>query len=199
VVTLLRNMHIDPTDLVEALEEDLRGLSDTTSEGGYMPLGPVLHEVVDEIEDRRQQGGKLRGISTGLVGLDGMLGGLMPGSHIIAAPTADGKTALALTLANHAASNGATVAIHSLEMSRSALILRLLAMKTGIDAFRMGQGDLTENEWQKISRALSDLDAMALYIDDSSTISPMQMHARALRLHRSEGLDLLVSLVLRMD
>ncbi len=135
-----------------------------------------------------------RAITTGYMDLDSMLTGLKRGDLIIvAARPSLGKTSLVLNFArNAAARQHATVAFFSIEMAAEQLVQRLVAMESGVDSSRLAFGQHSDREERKISQALGVLSDLAIYFDDSATLTVAEMRAKARRLQIEHGLDLVV-------
>ena len=152
--------------------------------------------------------GKLSGISTGLVDLDRMLGGLQPSDLVIlAGRPAMGKTSLATNIAFNIAKayegekqpdgtmktvNGGIVGFFSLEMSAEQLATRIIAEQSGVPSYKIRRGDMREDDFYKITEAAREMQSIPFYIDQTGGISIAQLAARARRLKRQRGLDLLV-------
>jgi replicative DNA helicase len=103
-----------------------------------------------------------------------------------------GKTSLGISIARHAANLGQHVAIFSLEMSSEQVVQRMVSAETGIDAQRLRLGDLHEDEWPLFVRATGRLSDLPLFIDDTPSISVLQMRTKARRLHAEHGIDLIL-------
>ena len=104
-----------------------------------------------------------------------------------------GKTSFCLNMAQHAAQReGETVGLFSLEMSRAQLALRLLCADARIDAHRLRTGKLTEKDWARLAKAYTDLSQAPIFIDDSATITPLEMRAKCRRLKAEHGLGLVI-------
>jgi replicative DNA helicase len=133
-------------------------------------------------------------VRTGFVDLDTLLGGLKRSDLIlVAARPGLGKTSLALNIARNAAiGQGGRVAIFSLEMSAEQLAQRLLACESGIDSTRLRLGEQTESEERRIMHAMGVLSEGEIYIDDSPVMRPLEIRAKARRLHSEKGLDLII-------
>jgi replicative DNA helicase len=141
------------------------------------------------------------GVKTGFPDLDRMLLGLLPGQLIIlAARPSQGKTALALDIARKAARDGKKVAFLSLEMSKAELVMRMLCSAGHLDSYKLRQKRLSDkkdssglNDWDRISAAMSELNKLKMFVDDSSslTISEIRAKVKAIALEQ-EGLDLVV-------
>jgi replicative DNA helicase len=111
---------------------------------------------------------------------------------IIAARPSQGKTAIALNMAQYAAKNGSVVGIFSLEMSAEQLVSRLLCSEARVDAHRLRTGYLNRGEWAKLADALRRLMDTKIYIDDAAAQSVLEMRAKARRLKAEHGLDMLI-------
>jgi replicative DNA helicase len=136
----------------------------------------------------------ITGVATGFPELDEMTAGLQPADLIIiAARPSMGKTALALNIASHAAlSRGKTVGMFSLEMAHQQLFLRLLCAEGSVDAHRLRTGRIDREQWQRIIKVFGKLSGAPIFLDDTPAIGVMEMRAKARRLRREHGLDLLI-------
>jgi replicative DNA helicase len=133
------------------------------------------------------------GVETGFVDLDNLTSGLQPGELIIIASRPSlGKTALALNIAAHAATKGNVVGVFSLEMSKEALLIRLLCSEARIDSHKLRTGFSSREDWAKMTQALGRLAEAPLFVDDSAAPSIMQIRAKARRLKAEKGLNLLI-------
>jgi len=140
------------------------------------------------------KGGLQGNIRTGFMDLDTLLGGLKRADLIVlAARPSLGKTSLALNIARNAAvGQNAKVAIFSLEMAAEQLVQRLLASESGVDSTRLRLGVHTEAEERRVMNALGILSAIDVYVDDSAVQRVTEIRSKALRLHRDQGLDLVI-------
>lgn len=186
-------------------EDDTEGLLDRAekmifdiSENRIRPSFTVLKDVVKDsfkrIEELYESKKQLTGLATGFVELDQLTCGLQKNDLIIVAGRPSmGKTALALNIAEHATvSEKATVAIFSLEMSKEQLVIRMLCSQAHIDSSKLRKGQLEERDWPLLTKAAGNLSDVNLYIDDSASPSVLEMRAKARRLKREKGLDLLI-------
>jgi replicative DNA helicase len=184
---------LDVTDLAFEAEQRLFGVTERNV-GSTVWTGPVL---VEECHARQQlrSDGIASGLSTGLIELDGQLGGLKPGQLVIVgARPSMGKTALALHMMDHAAGTAEkNVFFASLEMGRQELGDRLVCMIAGIDSqkFQFARG-FTDREQGAISKAYARMHQSAFHIDDASSRNPSQIAAVARRIKRRPGLDLII-------
>ncbi|RIJ15674.1 replicative DNA helicase [Henriciella mobilis] len=194
---------------LELAERSLFDLADRGSSGrGFHTFASALKESLQMAEAAYQRDGKIAGIASHLDDLDQKLGGFHSSDLIILAGRPSmGKTTLATNIAFNAAHacrretqddgskktvEGAVVAFFSLEMSCEQLATRIIAERTGINAHRIRQGDLDKHDFEKIREATEELQNLPLYIDDQGGISVSQLSARARRLKRTVGLDMIV-------
>lgn len=161
---------------------------------GFVSVGSLLPGVMEKLETiyRTKQG--LTGIPTGFRDLDDMTRGLQPGNLIlIAARPSQGKTALAINIAQHVSSVADRyVGVFSLEMSSEELMIRQLAATARIDSHRLQTGFLGERDFGRLSIAMGEIGSSKLYIDQSPHLGVFEMRARARRLKAEHGLDLLI-------
>ena len=199
----------DGSTQIEKAERQLFDLAERGSTGrGFSSFRDALVESLQMAEAAFQREGKIAGISTGLTDLDHKLGGLHNSDLVILAGRPSmGKTSLATNIAYNAAAacervtledgskktiNGAVVGFFSLEMSSEQLATRIIAERTGINAHRIRQGDLEKRDFEKIRDVSEELQNLPLFIDDQGGLSISQLAARARRLQRSTGLDLII-------
>lgn len=200
---------ISPKQQIEMTEKRLFELAETGRyEGGFQGFDQALSRAVDMAAKAYQREGKLSGIATGLSDLDQKMGGLQSSDLIIIAGRPGmGKTSLATNIAFHIANhyeakrnergdletlNGGVVAFFSLEMSAEQLATRVLAEQSGVPSYRVRRGDITELEFQQLAEAARAMQSAPLYIDESGGISISQLMARARRLKRQKGLDVIM-------
>jgi replicative DNA helicase len=180
--------------LLDFAESKIFELGQTEARNIFTPLDGGLHDAMDHVELLMRSSGELTGVPTGFKDLDADTGGLQPGELvIIAARPSMGKTALALNLARNAAvDHHKKVAIFSLEMTKRSLVLRLLASEARVDltSFRKGYGNA--EDYKKIQRAANRLSDATIWMDDSGTITILEIKARCRRLKSEHGLDLVM-------
>ena len=198
-----------PRDQIEAAEKRLYELAETGRyDGGFQDFSRALTTAIDMAAAAYARAGKLSGISTGLTDLDRQLGGLQSSDLIILAGRPGmGKTALATNIAFNIAKayhgekqpdgsiktqNGGIVGLFSLEMSAEQLATRIIAEQSGVPSYKIRRGDMREDDFYKITDAAREMQAIPFYIDQTGGISIAQLVARARRLKRQRGLDLLV-------
>ncbi|MBA4494087.1 replicative DNA helicase [Paenactinomyces guangxiensis] len=162
--------------------------------GGFIPIRDVLMESYEQIEALHFNKGGLSGIPSGYVDLDRMTSGFK-GSDliIIAARPSMGKTAFALNVVqNIAVRSGKTVAIFNLEMSASQMVMRMLSAEGNIDAQAFRTGNLNEEDWEKLTMAISTLSESPIFIDDTPGVTVNDIRSKLRRLHAEHGLGLVV-------
>ena len=180
--------------IIEAVQGDLDGILTSGDSGGLELLEHRVEGALEQIEAAyKAQGTGAAGLSTGLKRLDRLVGGLKSGKvYVLAARPAMGKTACVEGIAMDAARAGKRVAFFSLEMPTEDLIAREISRLTGIASDKINNGRLSDPEMDQVVRTREALAALPLHIDDTSTISVSGMRARARRLQRAQGLDLVV-------
>jgi replicative DNA helicase len=179
----------EPGDILAGAEETLLKLGEARVKSGLVGAGDILESYDGGINAFLDPSKRIKGVSTGFAKFDEMTGGLHGGDLcIVAARPSMGKTALALNIAQHVALKmKQTVAIFSLEMSKESLLTRMLCATARVDSQRFRAGYLTPDERKKLNLALHELVEAPLYIDDSSGIHLMDMHAKLRRLQSERG------------
>jgi replicative DNA helicase len=160
----------------------------------FVPVSEALKEAYRTIEHRYSNKGSLSGLDTGYADLNHMTNGLQPGELIIvAARPSMGKTSFAMNIAEHAAiQSGLPVAIFSMEMPVAQLALRMISSLGRVDQKRLRNGDLADEDWPRVTSAITLLTQARLFIDDTAGLSPSELRARTRRLKREHGLGLIV-------
>lgn len=181
-------------EILDRAEQAVFAVSQKHTKGVFIPIKDVLTDSFDRLDDLHRNKDKLRGVPTGFRDLDHLLAGLQPSDLIIlAARPSMGKSALAINMAQHVAVHeGIPVAIFSLEMSKEQLVDRLLASEANIDAWKLRNANLTDNDFQKIGEAMARLSEAPLYFDDSVGMNVMEMRTKARRLQSEHGLGLII-------
>ena len=160
----------------------------------YSPLSDILVENIELLEQAVRNRGKVTGITTGFKTLDDVTAGLHNSDLIIlAARPAMGKTAFALNIAQNAAlKGGGHVLIFSLEMSKTQLSQRLLAMEAKIDSEKLKKGMIGQSEWNDIFEASDRLSRADINIDDTPDMSVFEIKNKCRRMKAEKGLDLVI-------
>jgi replicative DNA helicase len=183
-----------PPDVEEFLDEAEQQIFEIGRQGthqGFSPLKDVLVQTWDRIEQLFDNKKGVTGLPSGFTDLDHMTAGLQSADLIvIAARPSMGKTTLALNMAQHiTVKEKKTAAFFSMEMSKDQLAQRLLCAQARIDAQNLRKGYLTQEDWQKLTRAVGPLSEASLYVDDTASLSVMEIRAKARRLKADKGLD----------
>src|SRR5512141_2998304 len=198
-----------PRTQIEDAERQLYELAESGRyDGGFQRFAQALTVAVDMAAKAFQRDGKLSGIATGLRDLDTKMGGLQPSDLIVLAGRPGmGKTALATNIAYNVAKahraevqadgtmksvNGGIVGFFSCEMSAEQLATRILAEQTSIASSMIRRGGISEADFEKIRDYSIELQSLPLYVDETGGLSISQLTARARRLKRQKGLDLIV-------
>ncbi len=183
----------DTKDILTKLQEDLIGIADAEIQRGFHPSRKIVPETIELIENIQKHGDS-GGIKTEFYELDNLTGGFQKSDFIvIAARPSMGKTALGLNMAaKMAVKFGKSVGFFSIEMARQQIMMRLLATEANVSmsALRTGKPHLNQQEWNNIRLAAENLKNAKLHIDDSATLSIIEMKTRARRLKRERGLDI---------
>ncbi len=180
--------------MIEQSEGAIFGVSDQRASGHMVPLSKAVSEYFARVEYLHDHLDEPQGIPTGFTDLDKMLGGLQRGDLlIVAARPGVGKTSLMLNLAYNAAHrHRQRVAVFSLEMGNEQLIQRFAATETGIDSQRLRRGDLNDDEWARLSQVCMQMSEMPIFLDDSPSLSPLDLRVKARRIYQEYGLDLII-------
>lgn len=181
-------------DLLADAEAGIFSLSQEHTSRDFLPIKDALTESFDRLDELQKSSGKLRGVPTGFRDLDSKLAGMQNSNLIIlASRPGQGKTSMALNIAQYVAVNaGLPVGIFSLEMSQEELVDRLLVGQADIDAWKLKTGRLGESDFDKLSLAMGELAEAPIFIDDTPGISISEMRTKARRLQIEHGLKLLI-------
>ncbi len=180
--------------LIDDSERRIFEIAQRRSTEGYAAIRGVLLDAFERIEFLYSNKEGVTGVPTGFKGLDALTSGLQPSDLIvIAARPSMGKTTLLLNMARNAAlSKSVPVAIFSLEMSKEQLAQRLLCAEAGVDGQRLRTGHLMDADWPRLSHALGRLSDAPVFIDDTPSISVMELRAKARRIKAEHDLGLIV-------
>ena len=199
----------EPREQIVEAEQKLYQLAEQGQvESGFQSFLKAVTDAVNVANAAYQRDGGLSGVSTGLVDMDAKLGGLHRSDLLILAGRPSmGKTSLATNIAFNVAKaykrglthegvegavNGGVVGFYSLEMSAEQLAARILSEASEIPSQQIRSGDMTESEFRRFVDAAKALEACPLFIDDTPALPISQLAARARRLKRTHGLDLLI-------
>lgn len=188
----------DTERVLDQAEQALFKVSQKYLKASFTAIQDILDSAFERIDELHREKGKLRGISTGYVDLDNLLGGLQKSDLIVlAARPSCGKTSLALDIARNAAvKQKIPVGLFSLEMSKEQLVDRMLCAEANVNLWSMRTGHLSESgqndDFTRIGHALGTLSEAPIYIDDSANANIMEIRTKARRLQMEKGLGLLV-------
>jgi len=170
-------------ELVEEAESKLFEVSQKHVKQDISSIETILGESFDRLDELHKDKGKIRGIPTGFRDLDNILAGLQKADlFILAARPSMGKTAFSLNLAHNAAVKSEQgVLFFSLEMSKEQLVDRMLSMESGVDAWALRTGNLTDEDFEKIGLAMGTLSEAQIFIDDTPGITVSELRTKARR------------------
>ncbi len=170
--------------ILDHAEHAIFQLADDRVRQGFTHVKPIAEQLLEKVQEMEGRAAVLTGLTTGFADLDKMTSGLQNADLIIlAARPSMGKTSFALMLAENAAIHaGAVVGVFSLEMSKEALVMRMLCSQGNIDAQRFRNGFLSRLEWAQIAKSLGTLADTKIYLDDTPGLSVLEMRAKARRL-----------------
>lgn len=185
-------------ELVDRAEQKVFEIAEMGFRGrqGAVSVRNLLPQVIDQIDEWHSNPNSLRGLPTGFTDFDKITGGLRPGDLVVVAGRPSmGKSTLAVNMAEYAAVHAAkraSVAIFSLEMPSEQLVTRLLSSIGGVPLGSLRSGNISDEDWVRITSATSQLSESKVFIDETPALTPTELRARARRVKREHGLDLVV-------
>ena len=185
-------------DLVDEAEKQVFQIAEqsTGRRDGAIKVSALLPQLIDKIDAWHSDPTSMRGLPTGFADFDRKTGGLRPGDLVIVAGRPSmGKTTLAMNIAEYAAVNPGTrssVAIFSMEMPAEQLLTRMLSSIGGVPLNGIRSGQISDEDWVRVTAATSQLAEAKIFIDESPSLTPTELRARARRVAREHGLDLVV-------
>jgi replicative DNA helicase len=181
-------------DILDTAEQRLFNVSQKHLKQNFVSISSVLHETFERIDELHREKGKLRGIATGLIDLDRLLGGLQKSDLVVlAARPSMGKTSMALDILRYIAVNlKVPVGIFSLEMSKDQLVDRLLSAQSNVNLWKIRTGNLNDDDFEKIGDAMGSLAEAQIFIDDAAGGNIMEIRTKARRLQAEQKLGLIV-------
>lgn len=181
------------SELLDKAESRIFQISQERGSEGFSRLKEMLWPTMERIEALQRSGKSITGVPSGFVDLDKMTSGFQPSELvIIAARPSMGKTAFCLNIATHAAVEGEGVAIFSLEMSRDQLVQRMLTAEARVDSQRVRQGALRDADFTNLARAAGVLQSCPVWIDDTPSLSLLEMRSKARRLKADNDIKMVV-------
>lgn len=184
----------DISEILDEAESKLFSVGQNYLKENFVALKDILSETFDRIDEIHKTKGMIKGVETGFRDLDNLLGGMQPSDLIIlAARPSMGKTAFALNIATNAAiNNNLPVAIFSLEQSKDQIVDRILCSTAGVDLWKLRTGNLTDDDFPEIGRAMGVLSEAPIYIDDQPMATVMEVKTKSRRLQADGGLGLII-------
>jgi len=183
-------------ELLEVAEQKVFRIAEAGARGrqGFVQMRTAVKEAFQILHHRYENRGSVTGLPTGFIDLDEMTAGLQPADLIIvAARPSMGKTAFSVNMAEYAAmKTKKAVAVFSMEMSASQLAFRLISSMGRINQQSLRTGDLAEEEWPRVTSAITMLSEAKIFIDDTPALSPGELRSRSRRLKREHDLGLIV-------
>lgn len=186
----------DIRNLLDEAEQKIFQITDRSAQAGqgFINIKSLLKTTVEQIDELYERSDHITGIPSGFEEFDEKTAGLQDGDLIIVAGRPSmGKTSFAMNVVEYAAlQKKISVAIFSMEMPGRSLTMRMLSSMGRIDQQRVRTGKLTDEDWPRLTSAVSVLSEANMFIDDSAVLSPTELRARARRLKREHGLSLIV-------
>lgn len=184
----------DVFELLDRSEQQLFEILNNNVKGNTQIIKDVINQAMDDLALRRNQKDGITGVPSGFNDLDNLTAGWQSGALIIiAARPAMGKTAFVLSVSRNAAVDwGKAVAIFSLEMPSVDLAMRLMSSEAEVESDKIRKGTLTDEEWAGLTKKVSKLSAAPIFIDDTSSLSVLELRAKCRRLKSQGKLDLVI-------
>jgi len=183
----------DIAQVLDEAEKTIFQISQKRAEQSFVQLTIWLKKTFEHLSNIQAHDKTITGIAAGYKKLDELTNGFQPSDFVVlAARPSMGKTALALSIARHAAAQDLSVGFFSLEMSAEQLTLRLLSAEAGIPHQRIRNASISSEEWVELTHVAAQLGKMKLYIDDTALQTIMDIRAKARKLKSEQKLDMLV-------
>ena len=193
IITEAYDGRVTASDLLDKAESRIFQISQDRGSEGFSRLKEMLWPTMERIEALQRSGKSITGVPSGFVDLDKLTSGFQPSELVIvAARPSMGKTAFCLNIATHAAVEGEGVAIFSLEMSRDQLVQRMLTAEARVDSQRVRQGGLRDADFTNLARAAGVLQSCPVWIDDTPSLSLLEMRSKARRLKADNDIKMIV-------
>jgi replicative DNA helicase len=181
-------------DLIDRAEQRIFQIAQAGQRRGFVWIKEVLLQTFEHIERLQQAGGGVTGVPSGFPDLDQLTAGFQPSDLIVVAGRPSmGKTSLVLNIVQHAAiEHSIPVAFFSLEMSKEAIVQRLLCSEGQVNSSKLRRGELSEQEFVQLANAAGHLNTAPIWIDDTAAITALELRAKARRLRAEVDLGLIV-------
>ncbi|OAN41877.1 replicative DNA helicase [Mycolicibacterium iranicum] len=184
----------DVNEIVDRAQAEIYDVTERRAAEDFVVLEEILQPTMDEIDAIASEGGISKGVPTGFTDLDDLTNGLHPGQMIVvAARPGMGKSTLGLDFMRSCSiKNQLPSIVFSLEMSKTEIVMRLLSAEAKIKLADMRSGRMSDDDWTKLARRMSEISEAPLYIDDSPNLTMMEIRAKARRLKQKADLRLIV-------
>jgi len=184
----------DVENVIDFAESSIFEISENKIRPAFYPIGKIIEVNIDALEERQGNKALVTGVATGFTKLDELTAGLQKSDLVILAGRPGmGKTALALNIAKNAAVDAnIPVAIFSLEMSKEQLSFRMLSSEARIDSSRLRRGFISQDDWLRITDAAGFLSQAPIFIDDSPSITVLEIRAKSRRLKLESNIGLII-------
>jgi replicative DNA helicase len=193
IITEAYDGHSTATELLDIAESRIFKISQQRGDEGFTRIKEMLWPTMERIETLQRSGKAITGVPSGFVDLDGLTSGFQRAELVVvAARPSMGKTAFCLNIAANAAAEGTGVAIFSLEMSKESLVQRMLTATARVDSHRVRQGTLRDSDFTQLARAAGLLQTYQVWIDDTPSITLLEMRGKARRLKIDNDLKLII-------
>lgn len=185
---------ISREDALAFAEQNIFNIGDKEERGGLTHINVAVNNTISNFEELQNNHGSIRGVPSGIYGLDKITNGFQKGALIlIAARPGCGKTSLGMNIINHAAVKcGKKCAIFSLEMSKEEIAARSICSLAFVDMSNALKGEMNDKEWKAVLSASKRLSEANIYIDEGFAKSPMDILSKCRKLKREKGLDCLM-------
>ncbi len=193
IITEAYDGHSTANDLLDSAEAKIFQISQQRGDEGFTRIKEMLWPTMERIETRQRSGKAITGVPSGFADLDEMTSGFQASELIIvAARPSMGKTAFCLNVATQAAVDGFGVAVFSLEMTKEALVQRMLCAEARVDSQAVRRGSLKDPDFTRLARAAGILQSCPVWIDDSPALTLLEMRSKARRLKVENDVRLIV-------
>jgi replicative DNA helicase len=184
----------DSQELIDSAEHRVFQVAQLRKSADFARLKALIWPTMERIERLHTGGGSLLGVASGFTDLDNLTSGFQKADLIVvAARPSMGKTAFVLNIAQNAAiQHNVGVAIFSLEMSKEALVQRMLCSEGWVDAQKLRRGKLRDEDYPRLAKAAGILGTAPIWIDDSTGLTPLEMRAKARRLKAENDVGLVI-------
>ena len=184
----------DVAEVVDRAQAEVYDVTDKRTAEDYQPLESLLQPAIDELDAIATRGGISRGVPTGFAELDDLMCGFHPGAMItVAARPGVGKSTFALDVMRSCSIKHALGSvIFSLEMSRTEIVMRLLSAEAKVKLADMRSGRMSDDDWTRMARRMSEINDAPLFVDDSPNLTMMEIRAKARRLKQRHDIRLIV-------